>query len=101
MERLADDAGRQIRYGGAPQARSEDVESLLTVAHEIADTEDILTRLNPLETRLPQPKRTPLMQRELRLHIARIQSFRALMRQREATIKATLAAIMARGGPSK
>lgn len=101
MERLADEAGREIRYGGAPQARSEDVESLQNLAHDIADAEVMLTKLNQMETGLPQPRRAARMQRELRLHIARIQSLRAELRERDETIRAILEAIMARGGASK
>ncbi len=48
MERLADEAGREIRYGGAPQKRGEDVESLLNISHEIAEIEVMFTKLNQL-----------------------------------------------------
>jgi ppGpp synthetase/RelA/SpoT-type nucleotidyltranferase len=36
MERLADEAGREIRYGGAPQKRAADVENLLNISNEIS-----------------------------------------------------------------
>jgi hypothetical protein len=99
MERLADEAGREIRYGGAPQRRSEDVESLLNISREIASLELILTKLNQLGTGLPQPRRLASMQREWRLHIARIQSFRADLRGREREIRAMLEALIMRGVP--
>lgn len=101
MERLADEAGREIRYGGASETRGEDVESLLNISHDIAQTEAMLTELNQMETGLPQPQRAASKQRELRLHIARIQSLRARLRGREGTIRVILAAMIARGGASK
>jgi hypothetical protein len=87
--------------GGAPQARTADVESLLNLATEITDIEVNVTKVNEMETGLPQPKRLPRMQRELRLHMAKLQSLRALLRERDETIRATLEAIMARGGASE
>ena len=101
MERLADEAGRGIRYGGAPETRGEDVESLLNISQDIAQTEDMLTELNQMETGLPQPQRAPGYQRELRLHLAKLQSLRARLRGREGTIRAMLAEMIARGGASK
>jgi ppGpp synthetase/RelA/SpoT-type nucleotidyltranferase len=101
MERLADEAGREIRYGGAPQKRGEDVESLLNISHEIAEIEVVLTKLNQLETGLPQPRREPFMQRKWRWHIAEIQSVRANLRGREREIRAMLEALSMRGGAPK
>jgi ppGpp synthetase/RelA/SpoT-type nucleotidyltranferase len=101
MERLADEAGREIRYGGAPQKRGEDVESLLNISHEIAEIEVVLTKLNQMETGLPQPRRAPSMQRKWRWHIAQIQSLRANLRGREREIRAMLAALIMRGGAPK
>lgn len=88
MERLADEAGREIRYGGAPQKRGEDVGNLLNISHEIAEIEVILTKLNQLIT--PMPRRLASMQREWRWHIAEIESFRADLRRRESEIRAML-----------
>ena len=45
MERLADDAGREIRYGGPPHRRSADVKSVLNVSNDIADVEVALMKL--------------------------------------------------------
>jgi ppGpp synthetase/RelA/SpoT-type nucleotidyltranferase len=101
MERLADEAGRGIRYGGTPQKRGEDVESLLKISHEIAEIEVMLTTLNQLETELPRPRRAPSMQRKLRWHIAEIQSVRANLRGREREIRAMLEALSMRGGAPK
>lgn len=102
MERLADEAGREIRYGGAPQARVADVENLLNISRESAEIEDILTSLNQLETRLPQPRRMASGQREARLqiasHVAGIQSFRANLRGRERDIRVMLQALIVPGG---
>ena len=99
MERLADVAGREIRYGGAPQQRSEDVESLLNISHEIAEIEVVLTKLNQLFT--PVPRRLASMQREWRWHIAKIESFRADLRGREREIRVMLEALIMRGGAPK
>ena len=101
MERLADEAGREIRYGGAPQKRGEDVENLLNISQEIAEIEVMLTKLNQMETWLPQPRRAASMQRELRWHIAEIQSVRANLRGREREIRAMLDALSMRGGAPK
>jgi ppGpp synthetase/RelA/SpoT-type nucleotidyltranferase len=101
MERLADETGRAIRYGGAPQRRREDVESLLNISHEIAEVEVMLTKLNQMEVGLPQPRRAASMQRELRLHIARIQSLRVDLLGRERQIRAMLETLIAREGAPK
>ena len=53
MERLADEAGREIRYGGTPQARSEDVESLLNSRHRNCTDRGYGTKLNQMETGCP------------------------------------------------
>lgn len=98
MERLADEAGREIRYGGAPQMRGDDVENLLNISSEIAWIEDGLTKLNQMETGLPQHRRAASMQHELRLHIARIQSLRADLRGREMQIRAMLETLIMQGG---
>jgi len=84
-----------------PKTRGEDVESLLNISHDIAQTEVMLTELNQMETGLPQPQRAASNQRELRLHLAKLQSLRARLRGREETIRAILEAMIARGGASK
>lgn len=99
MERLADVAGREIRYGGAPQRRGEDVECLLNISREIAEIEVVLTRLNQLELGLPQPRRAASMQRELRLHLAGIESFRTNLRGRETEIRDMLEVLIEREAP--
>ncbi len=101
MERLADKAGREIRYGGVAQTRSEDVETLPNISRDIAQAEVMVTQLNPLETNLPKPKRAASMQREIRLHIAKVRSFRAYLREREESIRTMLEAMTAQGGDSK
>jgi len=105
MERLADEVGRDIRYGGAPLKRREDVENLLNISHEIAEIEDILTEVNQLETRLPQPRRMARGQRELRLqiasHVAGLQRFRDNLHGRERVIRVMLQALITRGGIPK
>ena len=101
MERLADEAGREIRYGGMPKTRGEDVESLLNISQDIALTEVTLTDLNQMETGLPQPNRAASNQRELRLNLAKLGSLRSRMRRREEVIRAMLKAMIARGGASK
>lgn len=99
MERLADEAGREIRYGGAPQKRGEDVENLLNISHESAVIEDGLASLNQLIT--PVPRRLASMQRKWRLHIAEIQSVRANLRGRERDIRVMLQALIVPGGTPK
>ncbi len=101
MERLADEAGRGVRYGGAPETRGEDVESLLNISRDVAQTEETLKELNQMESRLPPPHQAARMQRQLRLHIARIERLRAILRGYEDTIRAMLAAMIAGGGASK
>jgi ppGpp synthetase/RelA/SpoT-type nucleotidyltranferase len=100
LERLADEAGREIRYGGPPNRRSEDVKSVLNLSNDIADIEVAFVKLRRMESNLPQPKRAPVMQRELRLHFAQLRSLRAYLRQREQTIRDELETIMAREGGS-
>lgn len=73
------------------------MESLLKISHEIAEIEVMLTKLNQMEIGLPQPRRAASMQRELRLHSARIQSLRANLRGRERDIRAMLEALISRG----
>lgn len=105
MERLADEAGRESRYGGAPRKRAADVENLLNISRESAEIEDILTSLNQLETTLPQPRRIASGQREWRLriasHVAGIQRFRANLRGREREIRVMLQALIVPGGTPK
>jgi ppGpp synthetase/RelA/SpoT-type nucleotidyltranferase len=101
MERLADEAGREIRYGGTPQKRGDDVENLRNISYEIAEIEDMLTKLNQMRTGLPQPRRAAAMQRELRMHFARIQSFRADLRGREREIRAMLEILIRQEGLPK
>ena len=100
MERLADEAGREIRYGGPPHRRSADVKSVLNLSDDIADVEIALMKLRRMETNLPQPKRAPVMQRELRLHFMQLRSLRTYLREREQTIRTRLATIMAGEGGS-
>jgi len=99
MERLADEAGREIRYGGAPQKRDEDFENLLNISNEIAELEMTLTKLNQLFT--PVPRRLASMQREWQWHIAKLDSFRADLRGREREIRAMLETLSMRGGAPK
>lgn len=99
MERLADEAGREIRYGGAPQKRGEDVKNLLDISNEIAEIEVVLTKLNQLFT--PVPRRLASMQREWQWHIAKIKSFRAHQRGREREIRAMLDKLSMREGVPK
>lgn len=101
IERLADEAGREIRYGGPPHGRSDDVESVLNLSNDIGEIEVAFMKLHRMETNLPQPQRSPRMQRELRLHFAQLQSLRAYLREREQTIRAKLETIMAREGSSQ
>jgi ppGpp synthetase/RelA/SpoT-type nucleotidyltranferase len=96
VERLADEAGREIRYGGPPHGRSEDVKNVLNLSNDIAEVELALVKLRKMETGLPQPRRAPFMQRELRLHFVQLQNLRAFLREREQTIRAKLEMIMAR-----
>jgi ppGpp synthetase/RelA/SpoT-type nucleotidyltranferase len=99
MERLADEVGRDIRYGDAPLKRSEDVENLLNISHEIAELEMTLTKLNQLTT--PVPRRLASMQRQWRWHIAEIESFRADLRRHEREIRAMLRMLSTREGLPK
>src|SRR4030095_679320 len=61
IERLADEAGRDIRYGGTPKARREDVESVLNLANDIAQVEGTVTTLNKIKSEWPQPNRAHIM----------------------------------------
>ena len=97
IERLADKAGREIRYGGTPQSCGEDVETLLNFAADIANVESYLTRLNKLRSNLPQPSRAAFNQRQMRLHLANVQSLRLEMIKQEESILAKLSAIMDSG----
>ena len=82
-------------------ARSEDVENLLKVAQEIAQTEINVTKLNQMKRGLPRPERAPRLQRELRFHLAEVQSIRTQVYEREVAIRALLQAIMAAGDVSR
>jgi ppGpp synthetase/RelA/SpoT-type nucleotidyltranferase len=95
MERLADGAGRQIRYGGAPQRRGEDVETLLNISREIGEIEDIFTKLNQLVAGWSPPRDMASMQREVRLYLAKLESFRQSLRGREREISVMLKALIA------
>jgi hypothetical protein len=57
-------------------------------------------KLRQMEANLPQPRRAPVMQRELRLHFAQLRSLRAYLREREQTIRDKLEKIMAGEGGS-
>jgi ppGpp synthetase/RelA/SpoT-type nucleotidyltranferase len=100
VERLADEAGREIRYGRPPHGRSEDVKTVLNLSSDIADIEVGFMKLRQMEANLPQPRRAPVMQRELRLHFAQLRSLRAYLREREQTIRDKLEKIMAGEGGS-
>jgi hypothetical protein len=54
-----------------------------------------------MQTGLPQPRRLASMQREWRLHIANIQSFRADLHGREKEIRAMLEALVTGGETSE
>ena len=97
MERLADIAGREIRYGGAPQRNREDVEKLVNLSHEIAEIEDVFTRLNEMMVGWSPPRRMATMQREVRLHLAKMESFRQNLRGREEEIRVILKTLIPRG----
>ncbi len=97
MERLADVAGREIRYGGAPQRNREDVENLLNISHEVAEIEDVFTRLNEMVAGWSPPRRVALMQREVRSHLATMDSFRQNLRGREREIRVLLERLIPRG----
>ncbi len=101
MERLADEAGRSVRYGGNPEARGKDVEDLLSISVEIARTEDMLTSLNRMERAVPPPQRAPRDQRTLRLHLAAIQSLRTRVHRQDGAIRAMLETIVRGRGTSK
>jgi ppGpp synthetase/RelA/SpoT-type nucleotidyltranferase len=101
IERLADEVGREIRYGGVPLARSEDVENLLKIAQEIAQAEINVTKLNQMKRGLPRPERAPRLQRELRFHFAEVQSIRTQIYEREVAIRAMLQSMMSAGGVSR
>ena len=96
MERLADVAGRAIRYGGAPERRGEDVAILLNISREIGEIEDIFTRLNQLMAGWSPPRRMASMQRDVRLYLAKIEGFRQSLRGREREIRIKLEVLIAR-----
>lgn len=101
MERLADIAGREIRYGGAPQRNREEVEKLLNLSHEIAEIEDVFTRLNEMRVGWSPPRRMQTMQPEVRLHLAKMDSFRQNLHGRERQIRVTLSTLIPRGDSPK
>jgi ppGpp synthetase/RelA/SpoT-type nucleotidyltranferase len=85
MERLADKAGREFRYGGATQEYSEDLEIMLNLAHNIAVHETDLTTLNQFP-RLPRARGLPERQHEIQLAQEEIRSYRVYVRESEARI---------------
>jgi len=98
MERLADEVGREIRYGGKPQTRIEAVEGLLEISRVIAETEGMLTEINQLESELPQSHRAASKQHELRLLRTHIELLRRGLDRQTKTICAMLKVIIASGG---
>jgi hypothetical protein len=99
MERLADEAGRAIRYGGAPERRGEDVDRLFKISPEIAMIEEVYTDIARMRTNLPAAHRAALNQQALRLHQARLLSLQTRLRERERSIRAMLGDLMGGGGP--
>lgn len=99
MERLADEAGRAIRYGGAPERRGEDVDRLLKISLEIATIEVAQTELARMRTNLPVAYRAASNQHALRLHQARLATFQTKVRQHERSIRAMLKQLMQGGRP--
>ena len=85
MERIADMAGREFRYGRAAQGWSEDLDIMLTVAEVIAAYEQDLTELDQFP-KYPQARRLSKGQHEIQLVQEEIRSFRIKVREKEELI---------------
>lgn len=90
MERLADEAGRGIRYGEVALTRAEDVAQLQEVSRDIAIQEEILSELRQMEEELPSPRHASFGQRELVLFRHRIRNFRARLIAKSDEIRGKL-----------
>lgn len=93
MERLADEVGREIRYGGTPAGEVAAFDKLMNVAEAVANLEESLEEVRRMEEGLPPAWRAPTEQRRLRLHRLRIKRVRARLREQSKAVRSILAGI--------
>jgi hypothetical protein len=77
MEKLADEAGREIRYGAMPKARSDEVEELRQISLAVAELETPHIELHQTARAIPTPRRASSGQREALLARLRLRRLRA------------------------
>ena len=85
MEKLADEAGREIRYGAVPEARADEVEELRQISLAMAELETLHVELHQSAVTIPPPRRASSGQREAllaRLHLRRLRAKAAAISQR-------------------
>jgi len=72
MERLADEAGREVRYGAVPEGWADAIESLLSLSETMRQFEEYMESIRVERSQLPPPRHVPYGQRELQLQRTRL-----------------------------
>ncbi len=67
MERLGDQAGREVRYGGVPEGWEGVVQRLMSLSDTFRQIEEHIESIRTERIRLPPPREASSGQRELRL----------------------------------
>src|SRR5439155_4334431 len=76
MERLADQAGREILYGGVPAGWESVIRRALSLSEKFGQIEEQIESIRVEGSRLPSPRRVARGQRELQLLHARLHARR-------------------------
>ena len=72
MERLADEAGREVRYGAIPVGWAVAIESFLSLSDSLRQFEEYIESIRIERSQLPPPRDVSYGQRELQLYRARL-----------------------------
>ena len=86
MERLADEVGREVRYGRVPEAAAARVAQLQSATAEVASIEDEYRRLRVLEPELVSPNRMLTGAREVALRHGTAERLRATLTARSSRV---------------
>ena len=101
MEKLADELGREIRYGGAPKSGREEVVALHQISSDVDAVERMLEELRLMEDGLPLPRQAATKQREILLLRLRLRRQRSRLEENSRNIRARLETMLGLGGSTK
>lgn len=96
LERLADRAGREIRYGGIPEGCEALIETLLAAAREVALIEQQQAELRELTARLAAPAISAVGPLQLNRLRVRVGALRANLGERPVAVRRLLTELLGR-----